>query len=882
MKRKGSAIIFVVLILSVLFTLSVGIMEISLASLRQSSNYYSRNLAFYYSDVGMEKVLFYIDKIADEARKQANDVCFDSSGGPNLNDIEINSKYTSYMKGELSKEDYEAYMRERFIKEFNTRIVDFFDNRLEISSTIIKNENGNINDVQISNKRWNDWYNFIINELNDPDVSQKVTLSFYILNDILKLNNIDEDFKKLIPMNFDKSQFEDLNKDKKGYLKETIFLKVQLKDNNIKRFLLTTIELNPFGVDYNSINLSNKKIKKGYNGVLDYALIAGKNLFVVNGNNDFIVNGDIYARGTGNKLSELKSFENYGGILIGTDNDTKQNLTSSKASVNTLLGTENINTARGKMILNGNAYLGDLSIVDGATEVNDKYVLNSGFIRVINQDSQLNINGDIYCHSIVTDDTAEGASINITGNAYIADNVSIYGTDSKIKIDKDLIAFETADGNAYLETNENNTYTSDTNNSNYTGSSSIVINDDTGSIEIGKNIVLFGTAYVADFKKKDDQNKSYRTLETAAINPNFIAYNYLIDEIQIGNNILKWKTDGTSDYDTYILQNEESTEVSMFNTDKSANGLSFFDRTLGFILHYLVGQKIYPEIYDYQYNLATNENGGSIIKMNNIKVSNSGETSYFPFLLSADGKLYSMENIYNKYSSIDSNAPEEQKNYAEDLQIIKNELNNTFKVFGTEGDIPNPANIKANLIRDIVIPTKKQVVNKLLFKDKGLDSTKFEDYLDFENTPNIEIVDKNNKIFIKVTSDDIEIDLAKYKYNADNLDLDQYQVLIVSKKNITIKNSSTDSKTIKGNIIAGENVIVEGGNIDLSADIGTSLKLMNYFNAGENYDDCLKLYRFFAKGTLPTKIYEKDIYTGFKETVKSNIKVLKKRQILIK
>ncbi|MCX8075391.1 MAG: hypothetical protein N2749_07415, partial [Clostridia bacterium] len=61
-----------------------------------------------------------------------------------------------------------------------------------------------------------------------------------------------------------------------------------------------------------------------------------------------------------------------------------------------------------------------------------------------------------------------------------------------------------------------------------------------------------------------------------------------------------------------------------------------------------------------------------------------------------------------------------------------------------------------------------------------------------------------------------------------------------------------------------------------------SNNLMNYFSIknDEDYQKCLKLYKFFSKGTLAKKTSTQHIYSGFNETIKSNISILSKRQII--
>lgn len=96
-EKRGSAMLFVVLIIAVLFTLSLGVIQITLASLRHSSSYYSKNQAFYYADSSTDKALYYLDMIADKAREYANDYCFTESGALNLSKDDIKVAYDEYL-----------------------------------------------------------------------------------------------------------------------------------------------------------------------------------------------------------------------------------------------------------------------------------------------------------------------------------------------------------------------------------------------------------------------------------------------------------------------------------------------------------------------------------------------------------------------------------------------------------------------------------------------------------------------------------------------------------------------------------------------------------------------------------------------------------------
>ncbi|WDC83233.1 hypothetical protein PL321_10565 [Caloramator sp. mosi_1] len=79
------------------------------------------------------------------------------------------------------------------------------------------------------------------------------------------------------------------------------------------------------------------------------------------------------------------------------------------------------------------------------------------------------------------------------------------------------------------------------------------------------------------------QNKYYKTIETTAINPNFLIYNYKIDPfITRDNKNFNWQT-SESDYKNYNLGNGNT--IKMFDTtsgdmtEQVNKGLNFYFNT---------------------------------------------------------------------------------------------------------------------------------------------------------------------------------------------------------------------------------------------------------------------------------------------------------------
>lgn len=820
-KSRGSALLFVVIIFAVLFTVTTGLLAVSVTSLDMSRGYYNKNNTFYKGESAVETILYYVDAALDDARGEANDYCFLKGGGLNLNSPEIKAIYEEMVNEEallndqLSDETISNEEKERLKAEYENRKKEYENKVKNVFILKYKNYASDFfmgdGELKINGEeyKWNGLKECIYKELNKN--GEEIIFERYgEVNDespFAKFKNNAGD-----PLEFENFALDE-NEDK-VFPRETIYIKSKLKDKDSSKYLIVSFEMNPFGVEYDKVGFKEGKIRRGYNNVLDYPLISGRNLIAANGNNKFTVNGDSYVRGSGNSINECKPSKYFGGILAGMDDESLKGLKS--AQINNISDNEMIDFEKGNIIFNGDVYNG---YVEKKENKYDDY-FNSGFVRSIGDGSSIIINGDLYCHSIVCEDTGKNSKISINGslkdggktggNAYIADNVSLNGENSNINIKNSLIGFETAN--------------SDTN---YNQSPSIVVNDNTSKLTVGKNVVLFGVAFVDGVEREGD-NKLFSTIETSSIYPNYLAYTY--------------KIPGYEDYFSNYSFKGTDTKAEMFDREKAGA-----ENSINFLLKYMAGNIKNPEIYDAQYNFAKDIISAPNIRFDKDNVQN---TSYFPFLFTADNNLYLSRDMNLDDDAVSTIKPNHDVKY-----------NNN-----------DAAGIQDNLEHNYLNIIKEDFVKKAKFQDKGNnDSNSFIDYLDFSILDSGDIEISDGKTYIMISKNDISI-------NDDNFSkINNKNVLLISKGNIYFKN--TNKLKLTGNIMAVGDIIASGEDVTINYNKDVSKNLMMYYNIG-NKDKCDKLYKFFLKGINGQDVKEIPIVNTFNTNVKSNIRVLSRKEIV--
>ncbi|MEZ0536221.1 hypothetical protein ACAG39_03090 [Caldicellulosiruptoraceae bacterium PP1] len=860
MKRttyKGSSLIIIIIFMAVLFTLSAGIIELTVSSIRQSNSYYSKNKAYYDTESVLERIIFYLDQMAEDARKKTNDYFFTPSGALNTNNGDINDLYTpkgiynyyltqtvaydSYLHdGIYTQQQYDQALsniqswyanriRDAFVKEYKNYIKKFFNNQ---SDSPVFEVVYNTNNISIDS--WNDLKDFLDNiEFNIPNIQ----ISYTNLSN--SPSNIDYHFGSIDPI--------DIN------------LEVQVINlsDKTKRALISKINILPFK-DQNLV-FSQKSIKRGFNGILDYTLYSGRNIFVANGGKKLIIKGDILAKSTYNNVDSQYSSDKFGGLIVGLDQNTIDNLNyadNNKIDANSQNYLNNIisstSTVSGNIYIDGNIYLGyPIITYPSSSEDWIRYSILGGFIRTIANNSTITVTNNVYCHSIVTEETSQNSIINIGGNAYIADNLSMYAKNSKIDIGGSLIGFEDAQ--------------SDTN---YNSSPSIVINEDTAQLNIARNVVLFGVAFVDNVN--DHNNKLFRTAESSSLLPNFLIYQYFK-----GVNSTELNNLGFTDNDTNSIFN--ASYYTNYKIRDNASGtddnISLYDikeagpdNATSFVLHYLAAHSIDADNYDMEYNYGDNISvGGGNISVDPNDIYN---TSYFNFLFNANGKIYLSRNIY-----------------IPNLNYIKTKLGDKFVDLSSNINATFINNLKNNLI----FPIKKALIDKLNLRGKGNitndpNQVDFElnDFVDFNalSSDTLTIFDTTLKKLIIISKNDIDIDIGSYQGLLNGLN--DYSVLLVSKKNINIKNSLSGTVKLYGNIIAGGDIIFSGnGDIEINYNKQKSGELMNYYSLDSNVLKKLgQLYNFFIKGVDFNNMIEIPFLTSPEKVTKSNIKVIYRRQLI--
>ncbi|BCS80728.1 pilus assembly PilX N-terminal domain-containing protein [Anaerocellum diazotrophicum] len=891
-KHKGSTLVLTIIFIAVMFVMSVALIEAAISSLKISKGYYAKNRAYYDAESVFERIIYYLDMVADKARKMADNYVFMESGVLNTQNPDIanilkdyqqkeSQYYLQYMNGLISKTDYDNALvqinkeyqdkvRKKFLEKFKEYMNNFFTNSGTFSErpAIEFTVSGTIYTIDNWRGTSNDLYSFMkMVDFNNPEVD--VEIRFDPATD-MNLHMSSTDIENPIDIKME--------------------VVVNLLKEKTKRVLRADFSIFPY--KSNALNFSTRTIKRSFNHILDYAIFAGRNLIVLNGLNLFkIKGGKVYVNGTANDVRYSNPSEYFGGILAGLTQTQLDNLSSDSRvnKIDSMTKNRIENILSGSGVISGNIRIENAPVFVGYTDLNpeapsnpvrlmDKYSLYGGFVKTCAPNSQITITDDVYCHSIVTENASDNSSITIGKNAYIMDNISMYAQNSNINISGSLIGLGTADV-PY----------------NYNMSSSIAINEDTARLNIGKNIVLMGVVFVDEIHRTDENGKEklFRMPESSSLMPNFTIYQYfnlpiaelsdLLNTLGLNGSIGSFTTldlfasDYFKPFKVKVSPTEE-VEASFYDMDVETVGgfpISSVERSINFVLHYLTAHIKDPTDFDTQYNTGSTNitvGGGNI----HFDPSNPYDTSYFHYFLNANGKLYLARRIINFL-----NEPT---------------INSTIGSAGT-GEFVNLGQtvsssdiLRQSIIDNVIDPTKENYFKELNLVDKGLlDNTKDKfdlfDFVDFNQIGSDRLIINDDKNLIVISKNDVEeIDFGLPSYNGVSL-LDIENVLIVTKGSVILRNSSTQEKTLKGNIIAGGDIVVCGnGNLTIEYSKGISSQLMYYFNYANfnSISDRLgQLYNFFIKGIDTNDIIEIPFVSTFYETtVKTNIKVKSKRQVV--
>lgn len=854
---KGSTLIITIIFIAVLFTMSVGVIELAITSIRQSVSYYNKNTTFYSTEGVFERIMYYIDLVCEKAREETNQYFFTASGALNLKNTEPRDIYNTYMTDMIKIENdylsgliddatytirkqnaentYLNSIKTAFIDRYKNHIKDFFTN-LAASSIKITLTTGT-GSVDVTNwtelKNYLNTYEFNIADLEIVYTSPNLTIV---------TGNQD-------PIN------------------GNIEISVRNKKTNTKRTLYSTFEILPFRNEL----FTEKTIKRGFNGILDYALYAGRNLIVANDVYNFIVNGDINVVSSYNNYGSIKPSENFGGLIAGINQKAIDGLKNAEknpidstveSKLNSLLGSNS--SIRGNITVYGNVYLGKAYDKSSSSSDYDNYAIVGGFLKTSGVNSQITVNGNVYCHSIVQEEGADNSTIDISKNAYVADNTSLYAKNGYINIGGSLIGFEDAADDA-----------------NYNSSPSIVVNEDTARLNIGKNVVLLGVAFIDEIEKNDSSKKLFKIVETSSLLPNFLVYKYFNIGAGISAELNRLGFSASPDV-VNIFSPSHYSEYRIRTSPTTFDIVNFFDLrnvstpdvALNYLLHYVAAHEIDPDIYDMEYNRGKTStvtgdiyniaiNGGNI----NINESNPLDSSYFQFILNANDKVYLLKNINST-----------------NLNYIKTTLG--AKLVDLRSSISNDVSFRNALKSSLLEPSKLTLLDNIMLRGKGVAASltqkefSIDDFVDWNALPSsnqIEIFDTSAKKMILISKNDIDIDVSAY----NGLSLDQYKVIIISKGNIFIKNGSGSKITLTGNIIAGKDIVIDQSNADIEIkyDKVESAALMNYYDLSK-LNVLGYLYNFFIKGVNFDNLVEIPFKISPDKVLKSNIRIIQRRQIV--
>ena len=134
---------------------------------------------------------------------------------------------------------------------------------------------------------------------------------------------------------------------------------------------------------------------------------------------------------------------------------------------------------------------------------------------------------------------------------------------------------------------------------------------------------------------------------------------------------------------------------------------------------------------------------------------------------------------------------------------------------------------------------------------------------------------RNPKKVIRVTLMESYGEIGQVPVNLSKIN--NKNVLLISKGNIYFKN--TNKLKFTGNIMAVGDIIASGEDVTINYNKDVSKNLMMYYNIG-NKDKCDKLYKFFLKGINGQDVKEIPIVNTFNTNVKSNIRVLSRKEIV--
>jgi len=254
--KKGSALIFVILIFSILLTLSVGLLQFSVASYKQSDSFVSKNENFYNGDSAIELTLFILEAFSEKARREAYEYCF-KDGNVNTESPEVKIIYDQYMaqindnnpnNDDAAYNAFKENLSKIYIKKYKeylkTYLVDKADDQLLNLNLQVEMLN-----EKIEIDYWRQAVEYIYNKILSP-IYPNVDFKILLYNEAIK----DLEFSKVLGNQFN-SSFEDFNLNSESYPRETIIIRSKDKTDNTKNYILLNCEFKPEGGGFVEGNL---------------------------------------------------------------------------------------------------------------------------------------------------------------------------------------------------------------------------------------------------------------------------------------------------------------------------------------------------------------------------------------------------------------------------------------------------------------------------------------------------------------------------------------------------------------------------------------------------------------------------------------------------
>ncbi|WP_432665232.1 hypothetical protein R9X47_03065 [Wukongibacter baidiensis] len=457
--KRGSTLLLVLVTLSILSILGTAIISLSVINYKMKIVDKNIKTSFYLAEAGLEEAYAVIGKEIEAGIESGN--------------TEVKNNLSDFIRRERAKEAFDPpedtelddsvfIIGNHGYGEVNEeKIKPLMEEWFRLGFSKYMNDNLQAN-LEIKND--NDEYGIVDGSIDDDNAGVKVedAVEFKIENDSISVDSngrpsdaVEMDNKTDEPIPYEITLLS-------SFEHEKITKKVK------GRF---SIKIPKYNASY---YVKNVKAKLAENILWKKAITTENNLYVTGENVE--VNGDIYAYGT--IPTDKKDSRNYGGVVVG-DKDRKIN---------------------GKVTINGD-------------------VVTNSYLHTNADNSSININGNVYCNSLVIQDGTSGSTITVGSTSdddysvNTADDIELNGEKARIEINGSYYGF--SDGR-----------NSDTA---HHESSSIVINsEDIGTesfLKVTKEIFMGGTVYI------NLPIEDYQTGESVSIKGNYKAYSEVLSGI---------------------------------------------------------------------------------------------------------------------------------------------------------------------------------------------------------------------------------------------------------------------------------------------------------------------------------------------------------------